>query len=123
MHSLCNREARKMSCSVKISSAGKSWTGSQRRINALVEESSSSSPGNSGIGQSTSCPSLMQAPQQQQIQIQRVQISATAPPRPAKSSIAAKRGEDTGKLLRYIDDNVIGKNGTFLGPFGRRKGW
>ncbi|XP_008201968.1 uncharacterized protein LOC100123495 isoform X2 [Nasonia vitripennis] len=107
-----------MSCSVKISTAGKSWTGSQRRINALVEESSGS-PGSGGIGQSTSCPSLMhQVPQPQQIQIQRVQISAT---RPAKASIAAKRGEDTGKLLRYIDDNVIGKNGTFLGPFGRRK--
>lgn len=111
-----------MSCSVKISTAGKSWNGSQRRINALVEESSGS-PGSGGIGQSASCPSLMhQAPQQQQqqIQIQRVQIPAT---RPAKASLAAKRGEDTSKLLRYIDDNVIGKNGTFLGPFGRRKGW
>lgn len=44
-----------------------------------------------------------------------------APPRPVKS-IAAKKGEDTSKLLKYIDDNVIGKNGTFFGPFGRRKG-
>ncbi|KAK2583159.1 hypothetical protein KPH14_009182 [Odynerus spinipes] len=43
------------------------------------------------------------------------------PPRPVKS-IAAKKGEDTSKLLKYIDDNVIGKNGTFFGPFGRRKG-
>jgi len=43
------------------------------------------------------------------------------PPRPVKS-IAAKKGEDTTKLLKYIDDNVIGKNGTFFGPFGRRKG-
>ncbi|KAL6258975.1 hypothetical protein P5V15_008898 [Pogonomyrmex californicus] len=42
------------------------------------------------------------------------------PPRPVKS-IAAKKGEDTTKLLKYIDDNVIGKNGTFFGPFGRRK--
>ncbi|EFN62278.1 hypothetical protein EAG_03989, partial [Camponotus floridanus] len=33
-----------------------------------------------------------------------------------------KKGEDTTKLLKYIDDNVIGKNGTFFGPFGRRKG-
>lgn len=43
------------------------------------------------------------------------------PPRPVKS-IAVKKGEDTTKLLKYIDDNVIGKNGTFFGPFGRRKG-
>ncbi|XP_020295989.1 uncharacterized protein LOC109860968 [Pseudomyrmex gracilis] len=43
------------------------------------------------------------------------------PPRPVKS-IATKKGEDTTKLLKYIDDNVIGKNGTFFGPFGRRKG-
>ncbi|XP_014604764.1 PREDICTED: uncharacterized protein LOC106787160 [Polistes canadensis] len=41
-------------------------------------------------------------------------------PRPVKS-IASKKGEDTSKLLKYIDDNVIGKNGTFFGPFGRRK--
>lgn len=55
-----------------------------------------------------------------------VNVIATAnqrvvPPRPVKS-IAAKKGEDTTKLLKYIDDNVIGKNGTFFGPFGRRKG-
>ncbi|XP_035737279.1 uncharacterized protein LOC118448306 isoform X3 [Vespa mandarinia] len=43
-----------------------------------------------------------------------------ATPRPVKS-IATKKGEDTSKLLKYIDDNVIGKNGTFFGPFGRRK--
>ncbi|KAI4497740.1 hypothetical protein M0802_007280 [Mischocyttarus mexicanus] len=42
-------------------------------------------------------------------------------PRPVKS-IISKKGEDTSKLLKYIDDNVIGKNGTFFGPFGRRKG-
>ncbi|KYQ57857.1 hypothetical protein ALC60_03157 [Trachymyrmex zeteki] len=43
------------------------------------------------------------------------------PPRPVKS-IAAKKGEDTTKLFKYIEDNVIGKNSTFFGPFGRRKG-
>ncbi|XP_043682821.1 uncharacterized protein LOC122636054 isoform X4 [Vespula pensylvanica] len=43
-----------------------------------------------------------------------------ATPRPVKS-ITTKKGEDTSKLLKYIDDNVIGKNGTFFGPFGRRK--
>ncbi|KAF4523111.1 hypothetical protein B566_EDAN003125 [Ephemera danica] len=34
----------------------------------------------------------------------------------------AKKCEDTAKLIRYIDENVIGKNTTFCGPFGRRKG-
>ncbi|KYN10512.1 hypothetical protein ALC57_17117 [Trachymyrmex cornetzi] len=43
------------------------------------------------------------------------------PPRPVKS-IAAKKGEDITKLFKYIEDNVIGKNSTFFGPFGRRKG-
>ncbi|XP_011055884.1 PREDICTED: uncharacterized protein LOC105146932 [Acromyrmex echinatior] len=42
------------------------------------------------------------------------------PPRPVKS-IAAKKGEDITKLFKYIEDNVIGKNSTFFGPFGRRK--
>ncbi|RZF37595.1 hypothetical protein LSTR_LSTR003160 [Laodelphax striatellus] len=31
--------------------------------------------------------------------------------------------EDTAKLIKYIDDNVIGKNTTFAGPYGRRKDW
>lgn len=98
---------------MKISS-GKSWSGSQRRINALAEESVPAA----GVGASASCPSLAQAQTQtQQMQQQQPQHHS---PRLVKS-IAAKRGEDTGKLLRYIDDNVIGKSGTFLGPFGRRK--
>jgi len=29
---------------------------------------------------------------------------------------------DTAKLVNYIDQNVIGKNTTFDGPFGKRKG-
>ncbi|KAJ4446714.1 hypothetical protein ANN_13411, partial [Periplaneta americana] len=33
----------------------------------------------------------------------------------------AKKNEDTAKLIKYIDDNVIGKNTTFSGPYGRRK--
>lgn len=33
-----------------------------------------------------------------------------------------RRIEDTGKIFKYIDDNVIGKGVAFLGPFGRRKG-
>lgn len=30
--------------------------------------------------------------------------------------------EETAKLVKYIDDNVIGKNSTFAAPYGRRKG-
>lgn len=30
--------------------------------------------------------------------------------------------EDSQKLFKYIDDNVIGKGVLFLGPYGRRKG-
>ncbi|XP_039295318.1 uncharacterized protein LOC120353902 [Nilaparvata lugens] len=34
---------------------------------------------------------------------------------------ASLKKEDTAKLIKYIDDNVIGKNTTFAGPYGRRK--
>ncbi|KAG7198611.1 hypothetical protein KM043_005972 [Ampulex compressa] len=120
-----------MSCSVKIS-CGKSWSGSQRRINSLAEESTCPSGGG------TICAGL-QAAQPATIASTSTSTSPSnatstttttnttaagnqriAPPRPVKS-IAAKKGEDTTKLLKYIDDNVIGKNGTFFGPFGRRK--
>lgn len=40
----------------------------------------------------------------------------------ANSSSAPKKSEDVAKLLKYIDDNIVGKNNAFLGPFGRRKG-
>lgn len=30
--------------------------------------------------------------------------------------------EDVDKLIRYVDDNIIGKGNSFCGPFGRRKG-
>lgn len=86
---------------MKISSKG--WSGSQRRISSLPEETVG---GNQG-----------QAGQASGYQIN----SKIGPPRSVKS-IAVKKGEDTAKLLKYIDDNVIGKNGTFFGPFGRRKG-
>lgn len=33
-----------------------------------------------------------------------------------------KKNEELAKLIKYIDDNIIGKNNAFLGPFGRRKG-
>ncbi|GAB0094864.1 hypothetical protein DMENIID0001_101900 [Sergentomyia squamirostris] len=33
-----------------------------------------------------------------------------------------KRAEEINKIVRYIDDNVIGKGAAFLGPYGRRKG-
>ncbi|XP_066254164.1 uncharacterized protein [Euwallacea similis] len=32
-----------------------------------------------------------------------------------------KKSEDVNKLIKYIDDNIVGKNNAFLGPFGRRK--
>ncbi|XP_060817235.1 uncharacterized protein LOC132907833 [Bombus pascuorum] len=122
-----------MSCSVKIS-CGKNWSGSQRRINSLAEETTCPTAG------STSCAGL--AGQPNAVASTSTSTTATtstttttntvspstltsgnqrlAPPRPVKS-IASRKGEDTTKLLKYIDDNVIGKNGTFFGPFGRRK--
>lgn len=39
-----------------------------------------------------------------------------------RATHGAKRNEDAAKLIKYIDDNVIGKNTTFSGPYGRRKG-
>ncbi|KAF5304557.1 hypothetical protein FQA39_LY09608 [Lamprigera yunnana] len=36
-------------------------------------------------------------------------------------SNAPKKSEDVAKLLKYIDDNIVGKHNAFLGPFGRRK--
>lgn len=33
-----------------------------------------------------------------------------------------KKSDDVNKLIKYIDDNIVGKNNAFLGPFGRRKG-
>lgn len=33
-----------------------------------------------------------------------------------------KKSEELNKLLKLIDENVIGKDVTFYGPFGRRKG-
>lgn len=35
---------------------------------------------------------------------------------------APRKSEDVVKIIKYIDDNVVGKNNAFLGPFGRRKG-
>ncbi|KAK0079010.1 hypothetical protein PV325_001853, partial [Microctonus aethiopoides] len=112
-----------MSCSVKIS--GKGWANSQRRIGSLPEETSTVYPtqvtqGN--IVPSVSTPTLVLNQQQQQQNQQQQLIKLGQTPRATLSkSIAAKKGEDTTKLLKYIDDNVIGKNGTFFGPFGRRK--
>ncbi|XP_043266503.1 uncharacterized protein [Venturia canescens] len=110
-----------MSCSVKISS-GKSWSGSQRRIVSLPEEAAHSgqqppSSGSNLPNQPTSAGTTSHNSHPHYHQ----SISSPHPgPRSAKS-IATKRGEDTTKLLKYIDDNVVGKNGTFFGPFGRRK--
>ncbi|XP_076760636.1 uncharacterized protein LOC143429100 [Xylocopa sonorina] len=119
-----------MSCSVKIS-CGKSWSGSQRRINSLAEETTCP-PAVTGscAGQqaaaatattsTTSTPIVATGNAVNPSTVTTTGSQRPAPPRPVKS-ITAKKGEDTTKLFKYIDDNVIGKNGTFFGPFGRRK--
>lgn len=35
---------------------------------------------------------------------------------------APKKSEDVCKIIKYIDDNIVGKNNAFFAPFGRRKG-
>lgn len=35
---------------------------------------------------------------------------------------APKKSEDVAKIIKYIDDNIVGKSNAFFGPFGRRKG-
>lgn len=136
-----------MSCSVKIS-CGKGWGGSQRRIGSLAEEASAcpgpavSCTGHQNVQSSSTSatnptatatvtvafnnPVVITTSTNAAVAATNVNVIAAGnqrvvPPRPVKS-IAAKKGEDTTKLLKYIDDNVIGKNGTFFGPFGRRKG-
>ncbi|KAL3265950.1 hypothetical protein HHI36_010138, partial [Cryptolaemus montrouzieri] len=37
------------------------------------------------------------------------------------SSNSPKKSEDINKLIKYIEDNIVGKSSAFLGPFGRRK--
>lgn len=32
------------------------------------------------------------------------------------------KSEDVAKLIKCIDDNIIGKGNSYCGPFGRRKG-
>ncbi|XP_065157950.1 uncharacterized protein [Atheta coriaria] len=32
-----------------------------------------------------------------------------------------RKSEEIAKLIKYIDENIVGKNSAFLGPFGRRK--
>ncbi|XP_053669078.1 uncharacterized protein LOC128719479 [Anopheles marshallii] len=41
--------------------------------------------------------------------------------KPKATFSTVKRPEDTLKIMKYIDDNVIGKGVAFLGPYGRRK--
>uniref|UniRef100_A0A336LW84 CSON006245 protein n=1 Tax=Culicoides sonorensis TaxID=179676 RepID=A0A336LW84_CULSO len=38
-----------------------------------------------------------------------------------RNSLIAKRTEDPVKIIKYIDENIIGKGNPFLGPYGRRK--
>lgn len=128
-------------------SCGKGWGGSQRRIGSLAEEASAcpgpavSCTGHQNVQSSSTSatnptatatvtvafnnPVVITTSTNAAVAATNVNVIAAGnqrvvPPRPVKS-IAAKKGEDTTKLLKYIDDNVIGKNGTFFGPFGRRK--
>ena len=39
-----------------------------------------------------------------------------------RKSLVPQKAEDTQKIFKYIDENVIGKGVLFLGPYGRRKG-
>ncbi|CAB0032955.1 unnamed protein product [Trichogramma brassicae] len=98
-----------------------------RRINSLAEEVVVTIPGNTS---SNASPQQQQQPQQLIVAASAAAAAAVVANNAATQSqiqqrtnrlALAKKGEDTAKLLRYIDDNVVGKNGTFLGPFGRRK--
>lgn len=40
----------------------------------------------------------------------------------AKVTKPTQKTADPAKLVKYVDENVIGKNSTFSGPYGRRKG-
>jgi selenocysteine lyase/cysteine desulfurase len=44
-----------------------------------------------------------------------------SPKQRPNSANVPKKNEEATKLIKYIDDNIIGKNNAFLGPFGRRK--
>lgn len=90
-----------MSCSVKIPATPKGGVGCWSPTNAVPS--------------SVSCPAGLA---HKALSSSPGKLRTTA----SLSTATTKRGEDAGKLLRYIDDNLIGKNGTFLGPFGRRKG-
>ncbi|XP_050297655.1 uncharacterized protein LOC126737017 isoform X2 [Anthonomus grandis grandis] len=37
------------------------------------------------------------------------------------NNLLKKSEQDVNKLIKYIDDNIVGRNNAFLGPFGRRK--
>lgn len=43
-------------------------------------------------------------------------------PKLSRSKKVQEKVEDTQKIFKYIDENVIGKGVLFLGPYGRRKG-
>ncbi|KOB70126.1 putative Y71H2B.5 [Operophtera brumata] len=40
---------------------------------------------------------------------------------PSRWGAGGYRKEDVSKLIKYIDDSVVGKGDVFCGPFGRRK--
>ncbi|KAJ8682426.1 hypothetical protein QAD02_018218 [Eretmocerus hayati] len=128
-----------MSCSVKVqptTGATKnptSWS-SQRTTSRLALEShqesclTNNTLAPAGISGNVNVSSNKIQPQQQQqsppprVPRSGCSASSTTTATSANAAAAARKAEDTLKLLRYIDDNLIGRNGTFLGPFGRRKG-
>lgn len=37
-------------------------------------------------------------------------------------NVSRGQPEDVAQLIKFIDDNIIGKGNSFCGPYGRRKG-
>lgn len=33
-----------------------------------------------------------------------------------------QKSEDEAQLIKFVDDNIVGKGNSFCGPYGRRKG-
>lgn len=47
---------------------------------------------------------------------------SSSPSSSASSTSRTHKSDDPAKILKLIDENVIGKGAVFLGPYGRRKG-
>lgn len=110
-----------MSCSIKFSSS-RSWNGSQRRINSLAEETAAMTFTQTQQHQSHSKqPHNFVVSVGKQHHNHHQQHQHHHQQQHQKGICGKRGGEDTAKLLKYVDDNIVGKNATFFGPFGRRK--